>query len=72
MKTSAPWLREGAWRDHAPTAKPAAKAGDIVDLYAGMIESGKRIFGGVSDPVRSALIQRGYTAEQIDNALVTA
>lgn len=72
LKHSANWLREGAWRDHAPIAKPTTTVGDMADLYAGMIDAGKRIFGGVPDPVRAELIERGYTPEQIDSAEVAA
>ncbi|MDF1628105.1 MAG: helix-turn-helix domain-containing protein [Parvibaculaceae bacterium] len=74
LKHSANWLKAQGWLDHEAGSKSDGSSGDVVDLYAGLIKAGKRVFGPkLSDEVRSALMSRhGLTAEAIDAAQVAA
>jgi hypothetical protein len=55
------------------TDLPNGGQSGTADLYAGMIDAGKRIFGGpLSDKMRCDLIERGYTLDQIRRAEAAA
>lgn len=64
------WLKDRRWLDYASEPSADATAGNAVDLYAGMIDRGQRIFGGLAEEIERGLIERGYTPEQIAKAQV--
>lgn len=70
IKNSENWVKKARWVQYQ---RPADNLDQTVDLYADMIRSGKRIFGGpLKLDVRSELQSRhGLGSREIDAALVS-